>query len=326
MKYVIEVDKNFSISQQIWDRLYFQDKESTIYQSYQWNKHFYLKLSSELQLHNLIFYDNENCMAIFPLIERICDNNIVLEFIGSRMVDYLSPIVFEDHKNHIYEEFKNYIKNNNYSFYGYDIKNNHSFCKCFSNKLKTIEICDFKKNTSLPMSIIKENEYDKRYLSKHFNYSIEETFNLEDYYNHIKLYLDNMQNFKNHKIDESLKMFWVDYVLSNIKNLHCVKLTIKKELAYSILYEIKNNKVYLINYAFNKKFKRFAPGKLLLIHLIKKYTSKYDIDFSRGKDEYKIKFGCEVSNNIKFLYPANNTLWGVLNKLEFNIGFFPHKL
>lgn len=326
MKYVIKVDRDFSISQQVWNSLYSQDKESTIYQSYQWNKNFYFKLSSELKLHNLIFYHNENCIAIFPLIERVCNNNIILEFIGSRMVDYLSPIVLEDHKQHIYEQFKCYIKNNNYSFYGYDIKSTHSFCKCFSNKFKTIEICYLKQNTSLPISIVKENEYDKRYLSKNFTYSIEDTSDINDYYEHIKLYLENMKNIKNHTIDEVLKNFWKDYISSNIDNLHCINLKIENELAYSILYEIKDNKLFLINYAFNMNFKKYAPGKLLLIYLIKKYSAKYDIDFSRGKDEYKIKFGCEVHSNIKFLYPANNILWAALNKLEFNIGFFPHKL
>ncbi len=34
MEYVIKVDSGFSISQQVWDSLYLQDKESTIYQSY----------------------------------------------------------------------------------------------------------------------------------------------------------------------------------------------------------------------------------------------------------------------------------------------------
>ena len=32
MKYVINVDRDFPISQQVWDSLYSQDKESTIYQ------------------------------------------------------------------------------------------------------------------------------------------------------------------------------------------------------------------------------------------------------------------------------------------------------
>lgn len=64
----------------------------------------------------------------------------------------------------------------------------------------------------------------------------------------------------------------------------------------------------------------------MLIHLIKEYSSKYDIDFSRGRDGYKIKLGCEVDSNVKFLYPENNVLWEALSKLEFIIGFFPHKL
>ena len=178
----------------------------------------------------------------------------------------------------------------------------------------------------MPISIVKENEYDKRYLSKNFTYSIEDTSDINDYYEHIKLYLENMKNIKNHTIDEVLKNFWKDYISSNIDNLHCINLKIENELAYSILYEIKDNKLFLINYAFNMNFKKYAPGKLLLIYLIKKYSTKYDIDFSRGKDEYKIKFGCEVHSNIKFLYPANNILWAALNKLEFNIGFFPNKL
>lgn len=33
MKYVIMVDRDFSISQQLWNSLYSQDKESSIYQS-----------------------------------------------------------------------------------------------------------------------------------------------------------------------------------------------------------------------------------------------------------------------------------------------------
>lgn len=283
-------------------------------------------MSSKLKLHNLIFYYNESCIAIFPLIERVCDNNIILEFIGSRMVDYLSPIILEDHKQHIYEQFKCYIKNNNYSFYGYDIKNNHSFCKCFSNKFKTVEICYLKQNTSLALSIVKENEYDTRYLSKNFPYSVEDMFDINDYYKHITLYLDNMKNIRKHTIDEEVELFWKDYILSNKDNLHCINLKIEQKLAYSILYEIKGNKLFLINYAFNVNFKKYAPGKMLLIYLIKEYSSKYDIDFSRGRDEYKIKLGCEVADNIKFLYPANNTLWEALSKLEFIIGFFPHKL
>ena len=326
MKCITKIDRNFSISQQVWDSLYLQDKESSIYQSYQWNKQFYFNLSTKLKLHNLIFYCNEKCIAIFPLIERICNNNIILEFIGCRMVDYLSPIALEDYKQSIYEQFKCYIMNNNYFFYGYDINSNHSFCKYFSSKFKTIEICYLKQNRSLPTSIVKENEYDKRYLSKSFAYSIENTSDISDYYKHIALYLENMKNIKKHTIDEKLIDFWKDYISSNIDNLHCINLKIEKELAYSILYEIKNNKLFLINYAFNICFKKYAPGKILLIYLIKEYISKYDIDFSRGKDEYKVKLGCEIDNNIKFLYPMNNILWNILNKLEFDIGFFPHKL
>lgn len=152
MKCLIKIDRTFSISQQVWNDLCLKDKESTIYQSYQWNKHFYFKLSSKLKLHNLAFYHNDNCIAIFPLVERVYENNIILEFIGSRMVDYLSPIVIEKYKQHIYKEFKHYIQNNNYSFHGYDIKKEHSFCKCFSNKFKTIETCYLKQKTNLPMS------------------------------------------------------------------------------------------------------------------------------------------------------------------------------
>lgn len=325
MKCLIKIDRTFSISQQVWDDLFLKDKESTIYQSYQWNKHFYFKLSSKLKLHNLVFYHNDKCIAIFPLVEHVYDNNIILEFIGSRMVDYLSPIVIKKYKRHIYKEFKCYIQNNNYSFYGYDIKREHSFCKYFSNKFKTIETFYLKQKTNLPMSIVKENEYDKRYLSKNFSYSVENMFDINDYYKHITLYLDNMKNIRKHTIDKEVESFWKDYILSNIDNLHCISLKIEQKLAYSILYEIKDNKLFLINYAFNVNFKKYAPGKLLLIHLIKEYSPKYDIDFSRGRDEYKIKLGCEVDSNVKFLYPENYVLWDALNKLEFNIGFFPHK-
>ena len=326
MKYVIKLDNDFNVSKEVWDKLYFLDKETTIFQSYQWNKQFYFKLCSKLKLHNLIFYNKEVCVAIFPLIERNLDNKVVLEFIGCRMVDYLSPIILEEHKKYVYKQFKHYIKNSHYFFYGYDIKSSHTFCKYFSEKFKTIEVCYLKRNTSIPKSIIKENNYDKRYLSEHSNYFIEETFDIKNYYKHIELYLDNMKNLRENLIDEELKMFWKDYILSNIDNLHCLNLKIENELAYSILYEIKNNKVYLINYGFNIKFKRFAPGKLLLMEIIKEFSSNYDIDLSRGKDEYKLRLGCCVEDNIKFIYPKDDNLWNNLQKLEFDIGFFPHKL
>ena len=326
MKYAIKLDCDFSISKDIWDKLYYQDKEATIFQSYSWNKSFYSNLCTKLKLHSLLFYEGDICVAIFPLIERLCDDKIVLEFLGSRMVDYLSPIILDDHKRFVYSEFKHYININNYFFYGYDIKSNHSLCENFSNKFKTIEICYIKQNAVLPRSILKEYEYDKRYLSKNFNYVIEEALDIRDYYKHIELYLDNMQNIKHHLIDEELKAFWKDYIQTNIDNLHCVILKIENELVYSILYEMKADRVYLINYAFNIKFKKYAPGKLLLMHIIKEYLTKCDIDFSRGNDEYKLKLGCEVDSNIKFLYPSDDSLWNNLQKLEFNIGFFPHKL
>lgn len=90
-------------------------------------------------------------------------------------------------------------------------------------------------------------------------------FDINDYYKHITLYLDNMKNIRKHTIDKEVELFWKDYISSNIDNLHCINLKIEQKLAYSILYEIKDNKLFLINYAFNVNFKKYAPGKLLLI-------------------------------------------------------------
>ena len=321
----ILVDKNFSISKEDWNFLFNQDVEATIFQSYNWNKSFYYSLCQDLNLHNLCFYIESKCIAIFPLVEREFDNCTILEFIGSRMVDYLSPIILEEYKDFVYKTFKRYIIKNKYLFYGYDVKNTHSLLNVFKQHCKTVDTCYFKQSDQIPHSTHKEYDYDNRYLSKHFNMSIIEKNKPSDLYIHINLYLENMNILKKHKIDNELRQFWAKYIDLNITNLQSINLIINNENAYSVLYEIKGQVIYLLNYAFNTKYKQFAPGKILLFYVINKYSKDYTIDFSRGEDLYKIRLGCRKNYNVKFLFPRNLKVLDYLNKIDAIIGFFPKK-
>ena len=326
MGYEIRNDDSFSISENIWDSVYGQDEECSIFQSYWWNRIFYDSFCTDFKLNIISFYKRNECVAIFPLIERICAGKRVLEFIGSRMVDYLSPIVKNEHRAAIYKAFKEYVDEEGLFFYAYDINYNHSLSRFFTDTVETVKICYFEKGRDIPQGVIKEYEYDKRFLSRKYDNRIERSTNIKDYYNHVNLYLDNMEELRNHHIDDETRFFWRKYVFQNRSDLACERLIIDGEDAYSILYGIKGSTLYLINYAFNTKFKKYAPGKILLVDLMKKYSGKYTIDFSRGEDEYKARLGCKVGKNVKTLYPGDEEVCCVLNDLEYKIGFFPHKI
>ena len=318
-----------------WNICCLNDSECSPFQFFEWQYNYYSIFGNTKELAIYIVFDvtNSNIIAIFPFWERTIEKGKLLEFIGCRGVDYLMPIVANEHKMLVYKLFEQYIKENDLNIYVHDVPQNHSFYDFFyilsaSNEITTpcgiLNLNDIRK--------YKEFEYDKRFLNKH-NKAIHISIYLDKVIptvlleRHIEEYINIAENKYKHDDAKKFQQFLTIYLneINTKKDVLYADLQNDKELMYSIVGIKCRKTIFLLNFVFNFKYKKFAPGKMLLNELIYFASENgYDkIDFSRGADIYKTKLRCSFINNMSFIISNDNDIKKNVTQLNEGIGFFP---
>ncbi|MDR3047414.1 MAG: GNAT family N-acetyltransferase [Bacteroidales bacterium] len=318
-----------------WNMCCLNDSECSPFQFFEWQYHYYHIFgdNKDLAIYIISDVENSNLIAIFPFWERTVENEKLLEFIGCRGVDYLMPIIEDKHKPDVYKLFEQYLTENSLNIYIYDIPENHSFYTSFYSISTPNKI-------TIPCGVVnlqilhkyREFEYDKRYLIKHnealqFSIYLNEKIPIPLLEKHINGYINIVDNKYKYNDTEKFQSFLTLYLndINDKKIAVYADLHNDTETIYSVIGIKCRETIYLLNFVFNLKYKKFAPGKILLTELIiiasKRGYKK--IDFSRGTDIYKSKLGCDFINNMSLLITSSNKIRQFVAKQNQSIGFFP---
>lgn len=131
---IVSQVKDFRNLEKHWDSIAKIDTESTPFQLFAWSYYWWKHLHGNKQLLILLCKRNQDIFAIFPMWQRVLQNGIrVLEFIGSRGTDYLSPLILDDHFRVYQLVFDSIVKNELCDVINFeDIQEYHSlvvYCK-----------------------------------------------------------------------------------------------------------------------------------------------------------------------------------------------------
>ena len=294
-----------------------------IFQTYDWQK---LWLEKQIEYNNKIInftvfiYEKDELIMILPLNIKEYYKIKILAWSGFPFSDYNSPLIknhkkllkenFEDLWNNILSKlvnvdcivlnnqpenilsqknpFYNYLKNDLIDeYYGIKLDQNLEFKKkeldninYQTNILKNLGELSFK---------IAENDYEKKEI---IDFIIQ---------NKSKQY-DNTKAWNLFK-DNFCKDFFISSNLKIKKKIFITYLKLNNDILAAHSGYIYNNMCYYLFPAYNLKYKKYSPGKILLKKIIDQTKSnlvKY-FDLTIGSENYKKSFANNKSYSAQFL-------------------------
>lgn len=311
-----------------WKHLEISDSECTIYQSYNWTKNYCKFLISNKKAYIVTFFLENVLIGIFPLQIRKFRNIEIYEFMGSCGIDYLMPLVIDSYKEIVYTLFCKWLETQhpNKVFVFEDIPNTHSFSKHLHEYRYNYcikEYSDFSPyyfaclpndwdsyKNGLSKRMQHDLEYDRRYINRKLNI---EFLKLDYKYidEHINLNISRMhsKNLKSPFDEESACMFWKEFYYDEFMSgrLDFDAIVADSKIVSSIL-SINVGKIkFITNLNINIEYAKLSPGNVLLGHIFEESIyNKYEVlDFGRGSDSYKYRFGAIECFNSRFVICTN---------------------
>lgn len=330
-----------------WTKLE-SDSNSSVFQSYNWNKLWYdtIGFKQKLKLKIvLVFFENKVVM-LFPFILKSSYGFNIISFIGDQQSDYLSPLI--NYKANL--DLKNIWSSVISSLPNHDL--------IFFNKLTL-----FKNKANLDfLSLLKINEFNIAHSS-----SLSES--LEDYnqrlrsklksdLNRQKRRLSNLGKLKfkiindgtefkklvpkmisqkrdRYKktnvpdpfINELVKDFYINLIDIKSTELipHYSVLMLDDEIIAAHLGIIYRKRFYYLLPSYSSKYMVYSPGKIQLYFLIEHsiLNNLNVFDFTIGGESYK-KEWCDDSMKIYYYFRSNN-LKGIFYKYFLKLVFVLRK-
>ena len=311
------------ILESIWKEME-QDKSTSMFQSFFWNKYWYEKVGREDE-KSLPFikvaYSEGKPIAIFPFILRKIFLFNVIELFGRDQYDYKAPVLKNFHNlEKIWKAVEESLPKHDIKIFE-RVPNlpEFKFQKIFqsmkvsliqeSNQIllpSNLENLDF-----LSKRLRKDIFRMKRKLSELGNLSISQIGNSKEYKMVIKetikqkekKYLDT--GAKNIFLDNKIKDFYIDLIDENLGKvqIHLSYLSLDNEILASHLGFIHKDTFYYILPSFKEgHFNKFSPGRILLFELIKLSIEKglKKFDLTVGTEEYKKRWSNSSMEIISF--------------------------
>lgn len=317
-----EIDKNE------WMNLELLDSESTIFQSYTWTKNYCDFLLKEKRALFILFYKENEVVAIFPMQIRLFRKVLLYEFMGGCGVDCLMPLIMDVHKGNVYLEFIAWIEkqSNNTIFVSENIPHSHSFLQYLeSGVTPTIAFSNYKVCTYFILWLPKtweeykcglskrmrhDIDYDRRYISRKIPIEFGEV-DVNRIDEHILLNKGRM-----HTRDlispfdfESACLFWKAYFKDEFlkSRLRFYAITSKTEIISSAIAVDDKGKRYILSLSINIKYEKYSPGNVLLGYLVEDSINQKikALDFGRGQDQYKLRLGAKEYLNDRSIICVN---------------------
>jgi CelD/BcsL family acetyltransferase involved in cellulose biosynthesis len=341
---IIEVEslKAFKDLEEDWDDLFSRSQNATVFQSFVWNYDFYQREKETASLMILLVKENDELVGIAPLKVSNAFGMPKIEFIGSTFSGCYLNILIESDREDICQALGKYVAERfdssfiyipyynaaefsinvfmaslmangwsentwvrNISHYVNEIKNFDNFyftkssksrssIKRFEKKLGTLGAISFRKYTRTDVN--------------------------EELLSDIRAILVNSWLYE--RGAEQVYFGANTEVLLDLARKGYVEIfTIdidQKAIAY-IINLINNKSVYLYMMAFDRNYEGYAPGKLLLKHVLEEcLNNNHEYDFLFGQGDYKIFW----ANRTKFILSCV-CYKGIRGAL---LGFLPYKI
>ncbi len=316
------------ILESIWKEME-QDKFTSMFQSFFWNKYWYEKVGREDEKSVLfikVAFSEGKPIAIFPFILRKIFLFKIIELLGREQFDYKAPILKGFHNS------EKIWKAVDKSLPKHDIKilervpnlpelKFHEVFKSMKVSLKQeskqILLSSNPENLDFLSKRLRKDIFRmKRKLSELGNLTISQTRNTKEYKMVIKetikqkekKYLDT--GAKNIFLDNKIKDFYIDLINENLDEvqIHLSYLSLDNEILASHLGFIHKDTFYYILPSFKEgHLNKFSPGKILLFELIKLSIEKglKKFDLTVGTEEYKKRWSNSSMEVISFIEYRN---------------------
>jgi CelD/BcsL family acetyltransferase involved in cellulose biosynthesis len=303
-----------------WNRLLFDSKDSTPFQSWQWNYAFVKDLKSSEKLKIVAGYNQEDkLVGIAPL--KVTSHRIsgikMLEFIGSRESDYLDFLVEEEYKDFFITELFDFLDECrdwtmlDFASLREQTKKLISDQLCVQVSTQTVCPCAFLPSTMEQyeqLSNRREMKGIKRQLKKllpqnSLTYLVSESN--EDLKENVDKFIElhqmrhNSKGEKGHfrSKNQKEKLHKLSELMFRAGLLKMETLKIDSTIVAINFIFVLNKKKYNYLSGMHPGYSEFKPGKLLIYYMIndaiKKGYSTYD--FLQGKEEYKYNWtNCEI--------------------------------
>tara|TARA_Y100000590_G_scaffold467648_1_gene647250 strand:+ start:2482 stop:3528 length:1047 start_codon:yes stop_codon:yes gene_type:complete len=298
----------------------------TIFQTYNWQKYWYLNCGHDIKIVNVLIFDYEKLIAILPfhIKKKIFK---ILSWNGFPFSDYNLPIIRnntyiknEDYKNIFLDLKKNYnfdvlhlINNADSDFY-----NKKNF---ISNKTYKLNLNEEKTYKEIVDKLKKKIKYENNKIKK--NYKLE--INLKPSNNEKKEIINFFVKQKANQLERTrgwnyLNLERYKNYIVNIQNLNnevtnysFIKLN-GKIVASHIGYNFRNIFFYIFP-VYDVNFKKFSLGNILLLNILEFCETNKIIcfDLTIGDEKYKEKLSNKVENLYEVIESFNS--FGFVYKL-----------
>ena len=316
-----------------------------IFQTYEWQK---LWLDKQIEYNNkiinftVLIYESDKLIMILPLNIKEYYKIKILNWSGFPFSDYNSPLIasnkkllkenFEELWNNILESFENIdciVLNNQPEniisrtnpFYDY-LKNNLMDEYYGINLNKSLK---FKKKELDNINYQTKRLKDLGKLSFKTAENRDEKKDVIDFIIHNKSKQYESTKAWNLFKDKFCKDFFISSNLNMQKKIHVTYLKLNNEILAAHSGYIYNNICYYLFPAYNVKYRKYSPGKILLKKIIDE--TKLDLveyfDLTIGSENYKKRFANNKLNSARFL--KSLSLKGSFYILLLKIKFFIKK-
>lgn len=311
-------------------QFFYEKTKLTYCQTWEWNyqiyKYYKEKFYRKYILGNFIYiyiYEDDDLKLIAPISYRSNKATIIGKGCGQNYYDFIYGNGLDDRyflellkylkkKNIkildiplIREEsslFK-FIKNSNYKHNLKETKivklnyNYSSFEEYFKNLSKST-----RQNIRTAYNRMEKDNIDYKYFVKEKDISSNEARKMMEFYVKRHDTIKKGDTLKENIIFYLRKLFlgeWqndkvVYYSMTGNNNHKLYTLYLNNELAayyYGLIYPY--NKISFKHVCINNKYRKYSPGMILAMEILKRDSEKYDcFDFTTGVEDYKYKLGC----------------------------------
>ena len=313
MKIDIKIKDKFDLNLKIqWEDLQ-QNSNISFFQTFKWQKYWYEKCGNNLVNIITMVYKNDELISILPLNIKKIKLLKILNWNGFPFSDFNQPIT-KQNTNLNSKDFK-FIISELHSIYKFD---NVHLINCVDTgylnkkKIKSNDISKlifFKNGTDdkIIKNFKKKINYDKNRLSNNFKYEININENnkneiLDFFFKEKYKQLERTKAW-NYLNNEVYKKYIYDLIEFDNRNLCFSCLKINKKIISSHIGYIYNNIYYYIFPVYDKNFKKYSPGNILLSKLIDNYKAKkFNLfDFTIGNELYKKKLVNFIDQTYEFV-------------------------
>ncbi len=285
----------------LWENLY---KKGGAYNlSFVWCKTWWEYFKKSKSIHIYTFWENSQLRLIAPLYIK----GKRLFLMGTKPDIYDEFNVLYENPKHL-DKFVNYLLNCEFEL-GFKHINTKSdlskkLIKNFYNsgftvisqatetKPKIVAKINKKNDLKLDIKRVEKNLLNNLNEEFVFEFSVEKNLNfIEEFIKFHKERWDGGIMMKKKNLADFTKEIFL-----NDQNLYLSRLCLKNSgetVAYCFGYIDSCNNYWLSMTSYNQKYKKFAPGKIIIYRLIdelKKVKNINDFDFGRGSENYKYEF------------------------------------